>query len=129
MPPKSKLTGEEMPMTDYERWSQHIPGSDTPPSHVSTDGSAMESDDSPLFFAYFKRHSHHRPPLPSLSHHPRHSIHVPDVVQGVTFFCALFVVLILIRYFVGSLVERLRQRRREQQDIPEVYVELEDRIM
>ncbi|EAW14253.1 uncharacterized protein ACLA_072860 [Aspergillus clavatus NRRL 1] len=137
MSPLSRVRAKGRPTTDYERWLNYNPDHElsSPPKY--NPDQKYRYGGSPVGYAPNRQlmfNTHPNRPLLNPSHprHPRRPSHSQGLIRGITFFCAVLVVIVVIRMFVVSLI-RASQRRREieqqiqdttrRQEVPAIYVD------
>ncbi|PKX99285.1 uncharacterized protein P174DRAFT_416971 [Aspergillus novofumigatus IBT 16806] len=129
MPPLSKIRARERPVTDYERWLNFNPDEDpSSPPKYGPDRTHRYVDDSSVRFApdrqlMFNDQRH----MPSgHTRHHRRIAHSQGLVRGITFFCAVLVVILVMRMFVVSLIRASRRRRDVERQIQEASQRQQD---
>lgn len=139
MSPLSTLRPRARPTTDYERWLSFNPDEDpSAPPKYGPDRTHRYVDDSSVRFAPNRQlmlyapssiaivcvpsnnHSNGQRHMPSgHTRHHRRIAHLQALVRGITFFCAVLVVLLVMRMFVLSLIRASRRRRDIERQIQE----------
>lgn len=139
MSPLSTLRPRARPTTDYERWLSFNPDEDpSAPPKYGPDRTHRYVDDSSVRFAPNRQlmlyapssiaivcvpsnnHSNGQRHMPSgHTRHHRRIAHSQALVRGITFFCAVLVVLLVMRMFVLSLIRASRRRRDIERQIQE----------
>ncbi|KAG2021401.1 hypothetical protein GB937_004738 [Aspergillus fischeri] len=122
MSPLSKLRPRARPTTDYERWLDFNADEDpSAPPKYGPDRTHRYLDDSSVRFAPNRQlmFNGQRYMPPGHTRHHRRIAHPQALVRGITFFCAVLVVLLFLRMFVLSLIRASRRRRDIERQIQE----------